>query len=204
MATVSDLATEARQDLADDTDTAFGNTMMLDIYNDAQRTFAELTHCMQYVEVITTSTAETGTTKIALSGLTYSYLKVLDVKYNGTNLEWAPAYEARKWPSDSDTVDLGTPAGWTVFGDNIRLDAFVPTGQNIEVWYSYVPDDLAAIGGTIVIATKWHNALKAFMKYRCYKVDKDLAHAMAELQEFQMVAQAAAVLQESNINRGGY
>lgn len=193
--TVDDIITKARYRLADYSDESYSDAMFFEYINDGTKDFAMTGCCQDKYNKTSGAIAATG---LALSNLTYKYINVYHVTNTDTPLHFAPIYESRYW-----SPSAGTPTGYSVWNDIIYFDyTFTPT--DLDVYYTYVPDDISAVGNTAPLPEKWAPALVAYCVFRCRDADRDDGFAMRAYAEYDAIRQTAAKIYESLLMRGGY
>lgn len=200
MATTADtLITEIRRRLADVDDEAYSNDLLIGAMNEGATIFSETTGCCQAIHNFTSGSAISS---LALSGLTnVKYINVYAVEYASGKLDFAPRYEAAKW-----TPSSGTPAGWSIWGDILYLDTIVTLSStnDIDVSYTYIPDDMTSTSSNIGIADKWLPAIKAYARFYIHDLNRETGLADRAWAEFILIQQAAARINEALMSGGGY
>lgn len=184
--------------LQDVTDASYGDNLLINFMNDGCTEFAETTGCCQTSDTITTD-GSASTWAVTTSNLTYRYVNVYAVEYNGAALDFAPLYEMRAWA----TAASGTPTGWSVWADTLYLDTIPIASQTLTVWYTYIPTDMTATTSTVGIPEKWHPAIKAYAEYRVRKQDRDSGLAADAYAEYDALRKSAAMINEA-LFAGGY
>lgn len=195
--TASTLITAIRLRLADSSDEAYGDALLLSFINEGSREFADLTGCCQAIHNFTSGTGST----IDLGTLTYAFLNIYSVEYASGKLDFAPRYEAAKW-----SPAAGTPAGWSVWNDTLYLDTSITmsSSNDVDVGYTYVPNTLTAVGSNIGLPDKWLPALKAYVCYRIHDMNRETGFADRAYQEYLLIVQAAQRINEALMSGGGY
>jgi hypothetical protein len=193
--TVDDIILKVRYRLADVDDEAYTDNMLIEFINDFAKDFS-LTGCNQTVHNITSGAITAS--GWALSGLTYKYLNVYAVTNASVHLAFAPLHEARKW-----SPSAGTPTGWSVWGDVLYFD-YTFTALDVDIYYTYIPDDITAVGNTFPLAEKWAPAAVAYCEYRCRMADRDAGLAANSAAEYDTYKKSAAALYQALLMGGGY
>jgi len=195
--TASTLNDQIRRRLADYSDEAYGDNLLIAAENEGAKIFAQATGCCQAVHNFSSGTAST----IALTGLTYvNFINIYAVEHASLKLDFAPRYEAAKW-----VPAAGTPTGWSVWGTTLYLDAIatLSTTNDIDVSYTYVPDDMTTTSSNIGIPDKWLPAIKAYARFYIHDMNRETGLADRAWAEFVMIQQAAAKINEALMS-GGY
>jgi hypothetical protein len=93
-----------------------------------------------------------------------------------------------------------------VWGDTLYLDTIVTLSadNDIDIHYTYVPDDMTAVSDTVVIPAKWHPALIAYAKYYVLDMNREMSLADRAWAEFSLMQQTAAKIYEALMSSGGY
>jgi len=196
--TASTLNDQIRRRLADYSDEAYSNNLLIAAMNEGVGVFAPATGCCQAIHNFTSGTGST----VALSGLTnVKFINVYAVEYASGKLDFAPRYEAAKW-----VPAAGTPTGWSVWGATLYLDAIatLSSTDDIDVSYTYVPDDMTTTSSNIGIPDKWLPAIKAYARYYIHDMNRETGLADRAWAEFVMIQQAAAKINEALMAKGGY
>lgn len=197
--TVDEIITKIRYRLSDITDEAYDDDMLFEYINDGAKDFS-YTGCCQTIENV--NSGSTISTLTLSSELTYvDWLNIYSVEYASAELAFAPRFEAVRW-----LPAAGTPAGWSVWGDVLYIDTIVTlsASNDIDISYTYVPDDITATTDTSPLEDKWSPALVAYCIYRCRKADRESGLADNAFAEYLAIKQAAAKIYEALLIGGGF
>lgn len=197
--TASTLIDQIRRRLADYSDEAYGDNLLIVAMNEGAAIFAETTGCCQAIHNFTSGSAISS---IALSNLTnVNYINIYAVEYASGKLDFAPRYEAAKW-----VPAAGTPIGWSVWADTLYIDTIVTLSatNDIDVSYTYVPTDMTTTSSNIGIPDKWLTAIKAYARFYIHDMNRETGLADRAWAEFVMIQQAAAKVNEALMSSGGY
>ena len=191
--TVDDIITKIRYRLADYTDESYDDDTLLTYINDGAVDFA-MTGAFQTYHDFTTAGSNAYED---LSAMTYAWLNVFGVQYNGGKIDHAPPQEMMDW-----NAAAGTPKGWAVWGDLVYMDA-IPTASNtVKVWYVFIPDAVTSVANTSPVDDKWAPALVAYAVGRC--LDQNREETSKPTQEYVMLKATAQKLYEGQMMSGGF
>ena len=193
--TVDDIILKVRSRMADVDDEAYDDDMLMRFINEGAKDFS-LTGCNQAVHNI--SSGAIAASGWALSGLTFKYLNVYAVTNVNVHLAFAPLHEFRKW-----SPSAGTPTGWGIWGDTVYFD-YTFTATDVDIYYTYIPDDITAVGNTFPLAVKWAPAIVAYCTYRCRMTDRDAGLAANCAAEYDTFKKTASALYQALLMGGGY
>lgn len=197
--TVDEIITKIRYRLSDITDEAYDDDMLFEYINDGAKDFA-YTGCCQAIENVNSGT--TISSLVLSSTLTYvDWLNIYSVEHASLELTFAPRFESVRW-----LPAAGTPTGWSVWGDILYIDtiATLSSTNDIDISYTYVPDDITATTDTSPLDDKWSPALVAYCVYRCAKADRESGLADTVFAEYLAIKQSAAKIYEALMMGGGY
>jgi hypothetical protein len=183
--------------MADYSDEAYDDDMLFEFINDGTKDFS-YTGCNQSVKNIVSGTISTLTLS---SELDYTFLNIYAVEYASGELAFAPRHEAVRW-----NPSTATPTGWSVWGDTLYLDKTVTLSatNDIDISYTYIPNDITATTDTCPLDTKWIPALVAYCVYRCRESDREFGLADKAFAEYDAIKQSAAKIYEALLMGGGY
>jgi len=197
----TDIATLAQRIMVDISDDAYigadaDNHDMLHYLNEGQRYFASQTHCCQ--EMVSDNITGNTQTYSTLAGLISNGTEILEAhkilvkdtsKTNYEFLPRAPLTEMRALLATTDSA----PERWTIFGETIYFDIHPSDTIDLDMDFfcSYTPNDLAAIGNTILIPDKWVHALVKYVIFCCRAQDRDTGMANGALAEFDNIVDTA-------------
>ena len=191
--TIDELITQIRGRVADLSDEAYGDALLITYINDGMKDFAQ-TGCFQYTETFNADGSSEYTPT-----LTYDWLVIYGVDYNGKPLDFAHVDDMRKWEPAA-----GTPLGWSIWADTIYLDAIAATLTNgVRVWYVYTPDNVTAVNNTLPLDEKWSPALVSYCAFRCLEGDRD-GHGNGPRAEYDAFKLSAATIYQAQMSFGGY
>ncbi len=196
---VDSIIAKIRYRLNDISDEAYDDDMLFEYINDGAKDFS-YTGCNQTIQNVNSGSTISSLT--LTSELTYvDWLNIYAVEYASVELAPAPRYEAVRWLPAS-----GTPTGWSVWGDILYIDTIVTlsASNDIDISYTYIPDDISATSDTSPLADKWSPALVAYCVYRCHKADRESGLADTAFAEYLAIKQTAAKIYEALMIGGGY
>jgi len=185
MSTAANLTADVRKRLADEDDMSYGDSLIRQFLSEGSSIFAGTTGCCQTTHDFTT---DGSAATLSLTTMTYQWVAVYNVTDNGTELSFAPRHEAVRW----GTAVSGTAAGYSMWGDTLYLDAIPDADRTVQVYYTYIPDELSASSDTVLIPVKWETAIVAYAEYRCRAVDRETGladRAYAEFESLRISAQ---------------
>lgn len=197
--TASTLIDQIRRRLADYSDEAYGDNLLIAAMNEGAAIFAETTGCCQAIHNFTSGTTISS---LALSNLTnVKYINIYAVEYASDKLDFAPRYEAAKW-----SPAAGTPTGWSVWADTLYIDTIITLSatNDIDISYTYVPADMATTSSNIGIPDKWLPAIKAYARFYIHDMNRETGFADRAWAEFILIQQTAAKINEALMSGGGY
>ncbi len=198
MATVDDIILKIRYRMSDVDDEAYNDEMLFEFINAGAKDFSYI-GCNQAIENVT-SGSNISTLTLS-STLTYAFLNIYAVEYASAELSFAPRHEAVRWAPAA-----GTPTGWNAWGDILYLDAIctLSSSNDIDISYTYIPDDIDATTDTSPLDVKWIPALVAYCVYRCREVDREFSLADKAYIEYDAIKKTAAAIYEALLLGGGY
>lgn len=198
MATVDDVILKIRYRMNDVDDEAYSDEMLFEFINDGAKDFS-YTGCNQSIKNVN-STATVSRLTLSTT-LDYEFLNIYAVEYESGELAFAPRYEAVRWnPTTAE------PTGWSIWGDRLYFDrTFTISATNdIDISYTYIPDDIAATTDTCPLDVKWIPALVAYGVARCREADREFGLMDKAYAEYEAIKQTASKIYEALLMGGGY
>lgn len=200
MATGQTLIDDVRRILADTTDLSFPDDDMIVYLNEAIERFATETHCNQ-AQISYTATGNKVTYATLLTALGSSVgKKILHIP----KIQLAVGSEYVNLPkaliSESFLLQAATvlvPTRFALFAETVLLDLHpsVSGASNAMIFHaSYVPavfsveGDLSVnLANDILIPEEWQVAIKEYMKFCCYQVQRDTGLANGAFNSYEIL-----------------
>ena len=83
------------------------------------------------------------------------------------------------------------------------FDTIPPGTSDVEVWFTYTPADVTAVGNTILTPPEWQVAIKAYAEYRVRTMDREDGLADRARAEYDALKASAAIVNEAVLHTGG-
>lgn len=200
MKQVSDIINKVKNIVADTSFEAFDDTYLIEFLNQGLDLFCFETQCIQTSGTINTIAS---TSNYSLSSLSEQLITVYEVEFNGTPLDFAPRHEAREW-----STLTSTPTAWSIWGDNLYINASPSVDQTITVFYSQLMPIFTAIGdnfgiGSMEFPRQYESAIISYIAYRCLAMNND-PNAANHKFDFDQAKAAATESVNRQLQSSGY
>ncbi len=194
--TGTQVKTMAQRFLVDIDDDAY-SADMLSYINEGCRRFASETHCCQAqadMLVIANTIAYTAIASTIGASIAEQVLFVSKVLPQVGD-KWTPLHKAPLSEMKSLlATEITTPTRYSLFAESVYFDTEpgVTLSFTASVFCSYVPVDLSAIGGTILIPEEWIQAIVKYVVFCCHIANRSAGLANGAYAEFEAIKQQAA------------